>query len=78
MSYEFEFISGLALIFLPVPLLFTIFFYLDSRRVRKILKNIVDKNKTAPFGALMGEAMKQLRGKADGQLISKILKELTA
>jgi len=42
------------------------------------LKQIVDKNKGAPFGALMGQAMAKLKGKASGQKISEILKKLTS
>jgi Glu-tRNA(Gln) amidotransferase subunit E-like FAD-binding protein len=40
------------------------------------LKKIVEANKSAPANALMGIAMKQLRGKASGQKISEILKKL--
>lgn len=44
--------------------------------VEKILKEIVAKNKTAPQGTVMGIAMKELRGKADGKKISELLGKL--
>ena len=50
---------------------------MSESEIKKILKEIVNKNKDTPFGALMGEAMKQLRGKADGKKIAQFLKELT-
>lgn len=43
--------------------------------VRKSIENIVKKNKSAPFGALMGICMKEFRGKVDGKKISEILKD---
>jgi glutamyl-tRNA(Gln) amidotransferase subunit E len=50
--------------------------------VRKIIAEIVSKNKALAKekgqhaqGALMGDVMKSLRGKADGATISRILKE---
>ncbi|MBI2668724.1 Glu-tRNA(Gln) amidotransferase subunit GatE [Candidatus Woesearchaeota archaeon] len=52
---------------------------LSTEDMHKTLKEIVQKNLGAPFSALMGLAMKQLAGKADGKTISqelqKILKE---
>jgi glutamyl-tRNA(Gln) amidotransferase subunit E len=38
-------------------------------------KDLVKKRREASFGALMGVAMNKLRGKADAELVSKILKE---
>ena len=50
--------------------------------IRKAIQEIVQKNQglveakgIGAIGALMGDAMKQLKGKASGQEISKILKE---
>lgn len=52
---------------------------LATEEIHKIIKEIVEKNKGAPLGALMGQCMKQLAGKASGKVISeslnKILKE---
>lgn len=40
------------------------------------LKKIVNQNKNAPFGALMGKAMAKFRGVADGKAVSDLLKKL--
>ncbi|MFH0701295.1 MAG: Glu-tRNA(Gln) amidotransferase subunit GatE [Candidatus Woesearchaeota archaeon] len=52
---------------------------LATEEIHHIIKEIVEKNKGAPLGALMGQCMKQLAGKASGKVISdslnKILKE---
>ncbi|MEK6937576.1 MAG: Glu-tRNA(Gln) amidotransferase subunit GatE [Nanoarchaeota archaeon] len=52
---------------------------LATEEIHRIIKEIVAKNKGAPLGALMGQCMKQLAGKASGKVISdtlnKILKE---
>ena len=50
---------------------------LDSKEIEKILKKIISKNKGAPIGALMGEAMKELRGKVDGKTVMVTLKKLS-
>ena len=44
--------------------------------LRKELKAIVDANKGVSVNALMGDAMKKFRGKADGKKIMDLLKEL--
>jgi glutamyl-tRNA(Gln) amidotransferase subunit E len=53
----------------------------SENELEKLLNGIIEKNKEliekrgeASFGALMGVAMKELRGKADAELVSKILK----
>jgi glutamyl-tRNA(Gln) amidotransferase subunit E len=52
---------------------------LATEEIHQIIKEIVEKNKGAPLGALMGQCMKQLAGKASGKVISdalnKIIKE---
>lgn len=50
---------------------------LDDSEIEEIVKNIISKNKGAPFGALMGEAMKKLRGKADGKKVSETIRRLS-
>jgi len=50
---------------------------LSSEDLHQTIKKIVEKNKGAPFGALMGMCMKKLAGKASGQVISEELKKLT-
>ena len=49
---------------------------LSTEEIHTIIQDIIKKNSNAPFGALMGQAMKALAGKASGQVISKTLKEL--
>lgn len=44
--------------------------------IEKELRTIVEKNKGAPIGALMGVAMQKLKGKADGKKINEILRKL--
>lgn len=40
------------------------------------LMKIIKENKGAPFGALMGKAMAKLKGKASGEKVAQMLKEL--
>ena len=47
----------------------------DNKDLEKEIKAIVDKNKGAPFGALMGMVMGKFKGKVDGQKVSEILKK---
>lgn len=49
----------------------------DDSIIEKKVKEIIDKNKGAPFGALMGKAMAEFRGKVDGKKISELLKKLS-
>jgi glutamyl-tRNA(Gln) amidotransferase subunit E len=49
---------------------------LGTEDIHSIIKDIVAKNKNAPFPALMGMCMKQLAGKASGKFISEELKKL--
>ena len=51
---------------------------ISDNELEKELKKIIDSNKGAPFGALMGIAMSKFRGKAEGQKISSILKKLSS
>jgi len=55
---------------------------LDEANVQKIIEEIVLKNvsmveerKMGAMGPLMGMSMKELKGKADGKIVNKILKE---
>ena len=55
---------------------------LSPEDVEKIIAEIVDSNNKmveergmAAMGPLMGMAMKQLKGKADGKLVNKLLKD---
>lgn len=52
---------------------------LSETEVESILKSIVDKvgaSSPSDMGKVMGPAMAQLKGKADGQLISTLVKKL--
>lgn len=39
------------------------------------VKKIVEANKTAPFGGLMGEVMAKFRGKADGKKVAELIRK---
>ena len=49
---------------------------ISDKELEHILKKIVEHNKGAPLGTVMGIAMKNLRGKADGKKINEILRKL--
>ncbi len=49
---------------------------LTKKELETELKNIINKNKKLPLNALVGVAMKDLRGKADGKEIVEQLKKL--
>ncbi|MCA9486887.1 Glu-tRNA(Gln) amidotransferase subunit GatE [Candidatus Woesearchaeota archaeon] len=49
---------------------------LSDEELREILKKVVEENTGAPFGALMGHAVKSVGGRADGKRISETLKSL--
>ncbi len=55
---------------------------LSEDDVNQIIENIVSKNENmikergmGAMGPLMGMAMKELKGKADGKLVNKLLRE---
>lgn len=49
---------------------------LNDTELKRELEKIISENKGKPYNALIGEAMKKLRGKAAGQKIAEMLKEL--
>lgn len=49
---------------------------LTEDQVRLEVKNVVEANPGAPFGQVMGQAMTKLKGKVDGNLVQKIVKEI--
>ena len=49
---------------------------MNDAALEKMLKKIVHDSKGAPLGTVMGMAMKELRGKADGKKINEILRRL--
>lgn len=49
---------------------------ISDSELEKILRKIVSENKDAPLGTLMGIAMKELRGKAEGKKINEFLNAL--
>ena len=48
---------------------------INLEEVENKIKEIVEKNSGAPFGALMGQCMKAFSGAVDGKIISQILKK---
>ena len=40
------------------------------------VKKIVEKNKGASFNAIMGEVMKEFRGKVDGKVVAGLINKL--
>ncbi len=51
---------------------------LNEKEIRKIIKEVIKKikvNDFKNFGKIMGEAMKELKGKADAKIISEIIKK---
>ncbi|MFW6231313.1 MAG: hypothetical protein ACOC32_04815, partial [Nanoarchaeota archaeon] len=54
---------------------FTAYKPMDEAAVEARIKEIVKKNKDAPFGALMGMCMKEFRGKVDGKTISELVRK---
>jgi glutamyl-tRNA(Gln) amidotransferase subunit E len=51
---------------------------ISDNELRAELKKIIQENKGMPFNALIGAAMKQLRGKASGEKIAQFLKALSS
>ena len=50
----------------------------DEAKLEAEIKKIIEKNKGAPLGALMGMIMSRFKGKADGRKVMDILKKLTS
>lgn len=48
----------------------------SDEEIEAEIKKIVDANKGAPIGALMGQCMAKFRGKVDGKKVNEILKKL--
>jgi glutamyl-tRNA(Gln) amidotransferase subunit E len=57
---------------------FTKYASMSDKDVETIVKKIVTENKGAPMGKIMGLAMRELRGKADGKKISALVKNLVS
>ena len=49
---------------------------LSTENLHKVITEVVKNNPSAPFGALMGQCMKKLAGKASGEVISRELKKI--
>jgi len=60
----------------PVSDVLQNFKQLSDSELKSVLKGIADKNKGLPLNALIGKAMSELRGKAQGQKIVEFLKKL--
>jgi Glu-tRNA(Gln) amidotransferase subunit E-like FAD-binding protein len=48
---------------------------LDDSAIRDVVKQVIASDPDAPMGALMGQAMSRLSGKADGKVVSQMLRE---
>lgn len=48
---------------------------MSEEEIRKIVKDKINSISDAQFGQVMGSCMSELKGKADGQLVQKIVKE---
>lgn len=49
---------------------------MGEAEIRTVLEKIVANSSAKEFGPIMKEASKELKGKSDGALVSKILKEI--
>ena len=49
---------------------------LSEEDIVKVVEAVIKNNPQAPTGALMGMIMKELKGKGDGKLVSKLVNEL--
>ncbi len=49
----------------------------DTKEIEKVVKAVIKADPKAPVNALMGEAMKRLRGKASGKQVMELLKKHT-
>lgn len=49
---------------------------MGEEEIRRVVKKILSENKEAPIGLLMGKIMSELRGRADGKLVKRIVDEL--
>ena len=52
-----------------------IIFEIDKKKIEEKVKQIIEKNKGAPFGAIMGILMSEFKGEIDGKFLSEIIKE---
>jgi len=48
---------------------------ISDSELEKEIKNIIKENKSAPFNAIMGEAVKKLKGKVDPKKISDLIRK---
>ncbi len=49
---------------------------MNEEEIKKVVENILSSTQNKEFGPIMKEVMKELKGRADAGLITKILKEL--
>ena len=49
---------------------------LSEKKIRDVVAKIVKENNGAPIGLLMGKAMSELKGRADGSVVKRIVEEL--
>ena len=51
---------------------------LDDKDIEFVIKGIIESNPGLAFNAIMGDAMKKLKGKADPKKIVDTIKKLTS
>ena len=49
----------------------------SDKELEQIIKSVIERNKGAPLNALMGEAMKELRGRVDGKRVMELIKKFS-
>ena len=47
----------------------------SKEEIEEVVKQVIAKDPNAPIGALMGQAMAQLQGRADGKIVMQILQQ---
>ena len=54
---------------------FNNYFLVDENEIVRRVKKIIEENKNIPKGAIIGQIMKEFRGKVDGKKVSQIIDE---
>ncbi len=50
---------------------------MPDTEIESIIKQVISKNKGAPFNALVGESMKVLKGRAEGKKVAELIKKIS-
>lgn len=49
---------------------------MSEAEVRKVVERVVKEREWGSFGELMGRVMKELKGKAEGRVVAKVVREM--